>query len=103
MGVPPSSHPFTDGFSIKTIHLSILGVAENSREPRHDLFSHRRFGAPRGAGSAADVWPQVYTVQQWSWPLDLPSAFYGIFATELKVPDIARWDQSHSWEFAEWM
>ena len=33
---------------------------------------------------------QVYTVpQQWSWPLDLPTAFYGIFSSgDLKVPEM---------------
>jgi len=42
-------------------------------------------------GPFARRWPdaKVFTVpQQWSWPLDLPSAFYGIFAAgELKDRD----------------
>eukprot|EP00435_Cladocopium_sp_Y103_P056870 s640_g19.t1 len=51
-------------------------------------YEHKIFVAP-----FARRWPdaKVYTVQQWSWPLDLPSAFYGIFATELKDGEDTPW------------
>ena len=43
-------------------------------------YEHKIFVAP-----FARRFPKalVYAVQQWSWPLDLPAAFFGIFATEL--------------------
>ena len=58
---------------------------------------HMEFGRPFGVGGgvggcwcaspAAEAHRQVFTVpQQWSWPLDLPSVFYGIFsAGDLKA------------------
>ncbi|CAE7684173.1 hflX [Symbiodinium microadriaticum] len=51
-------------------------------------YEHKIFVAP-----FARRWPdaKVYTVpQQWSWPLDLPTAFYGIFSSgDLKDADTA--------------
>lgn len=49
----------------------VLGTAQ---------YEHKIFVAP-----FARRWPEakVYAVQQWSWPLDLPAAFFGIFAAEL--------------------
>jgi len=51
-------------------------------------YEHKIFVAP-----FARRWPdaKVFTVQQWSWPLDLPSALYGIFGTELKDDEETPW------------
>lgn len=64
------------GLPVKYI---VLGTAQ---------YEHKIFVAP-----FARRWPdaKVYSVQQWSWPLDLPSAFYGIFSTELKDGEETPW------------